>query len=668
MSPAERHTHLCAQIAKHDYSYYVLDAPTISDRAYDALFHELKALEAAHPELVTPFSPTQRVSDQPREGAVKVPHDQPMYSLDNTYDESALREFDRRVRDGLKRDTTVRYVVEPKLDGASLEVIFEGGSLTHGITRGDGRVGEDVTDNVRAIRGIPLRVDELRRMTLRGEVVIYRRDLEEVNEARLAEGAEPFANPRNAAAGSLRLLDARLSAQRPLRVFFYELVEHLFPTHNAALNALRGLGLPTHGLQDVCGDLDGVFASIKRFNRLRETLPYETDGMVVKVDELAQRELLGSTARFPRWAIAYKFAAEQASTRVKSITYDVGRTGAITPVAKLEPVSLSGTTVARASLHNIDYVADKDVRIGDTVIIEKAGEIIPQVVNVDSSQRPPSTTPWKPPKACPVCGQPATRAAEAAALRCTNSTCPGRVKAGLYYFTRRSAMNIDRLGKALIEQLVDRGLVQDPGDIFGLADKREQLLAFERLANKSVDNVLNAIDEAREHRTLSQLLTGLGIPLVGAVAARLIAETFQNLENLLATDPEEIQTRLDDLHGIGPKIAESVARFFEDPLHRNVCKKLLAHGVTARQPVREPPAKGGPLSGQSLCVTGVLSQPRNSIHERIRAAGGQVHDRVRKGTTYLVVGDKVGKAKLATAAKHGTEVIDEARLEQLLDG
>ncbi|MGD8858670.1 MAG: NAD-dependent DNA ligase LigA [Myxococcales bacterium] len=667
MKPAERHTQLCAEIARHDRLYYVLDAPEISDREYDRLFQELKALEAEHPELVTPDSPTQRIGEKPREGVVKVEHEHAMFSLDNTYNEGELREFDRRVREGIgEDDARVRYVAEPKLDGASLEVIYEGGKLVLGATRGDGRVGEDVTTNVRTIRSLPLTIDEPRKITLRGEVVIYRKDLETVNERRRHAGEEPFANPRNAAAGSLRLLDSREAAQRPLRIFFYDMVERYWQTHHSALDHIEALGLPTHGLHRVCEDLDAVHDFIVDFDTRRGALPYETDGVVVKVDRLDQRDALGTTSRFPRWAIAYKFEPERAVTQVESITADVGRTGALTPVANLVPVQLSGTVVSRASLHNVDYVADKDVRVGDTVRIEKAGEIIPQVIEVVKERRPKGTKAWVPPDECPVCGTPVERVQDEAALRCRNARCPGRVKAGIFYFTRRGAMDIDRLGKALIEQLVDRGILRDVADIFALPDRREELLSLERMADKSVDNVIEGIEAAREARTFAQLLTGLGIPLVGSVAAGQIAARYGSLGKLLEAEPDALAEALAEIHGIGPKMAASVADYFRDPNHREVAEKLLAHGVRAEQPAQEKVE--GPLTGKSFCVTGTLSEPRETIHEKIRAAGGEVHKSVKKGTTYLVAGAKVGKSKLDKAEKHGTEVIDEDALSRLLEG
>lgn len=663
-SARERHDELCQTIAQHDHRYYVLNKPSIDDATYDALFTELKRLEAQHPGLITPESPTQRVGEQPREQVEKAAHVIPMYSLDNTYNEAELREFDRRVRDGLRSDAVVRYVVEPKLDGASLEIIYENGVLQQGITRGNGKIGEDVTANVRTIRGLPLRISEQRRLSLRAEVVIFRKDLDTVNRQRESRGEEPFANPRNAAAGSLRLLDARQAAERPLRAYLYELAERHYESHSASLDALSALGLPTHGQEERCANVDEVLAFVSAFDKKRRQLPYETDGVVIKVDALAQRDILGTTSRFPRWAIAYKYAAERARTRVVDITGDVGRTGAITPVAVLEPVSLSGTTVSRAAMHNVDYVQEKDVRIGDWVWIQKAGEIIPQVLHVDLDARPAGTEAWSVPQQCPACASPVDRSTDEVALRCRNNQCPGRLKAALFYFTRRNAMDIDHLGKVLVETLVDRKLVNDLADLFALPDKRDALLELPRLGQKSVDNVLKSITEAKQ-RTLAQLLTGLGIPLVGGVAAQLIAEVFGDLATLIATEPEQARAKLADLHGIGPKIADSVAAFLADPEKVAVCQKLRSLGVEARQPEPEAPVSG-PLSGQSFCVTGVLSAPRTAIHERIRAAGGEIHDRVKKGTHYLVAGEKVGASKLTSAKKHGAQVIDEAQLNGLL--
>jgi DNA ligase (NAD+) len=664
-STRARHEALCRELEAHNHRYYVLDMPSVSDAEYDRLFRELQAIEREHPELGSKASPTQRVGAQPREGFTKVKRPVRMFSLDNAYSEAELREFDRRVREGLGSEQVV-YAAEPKLDGASVEVVYEGGVLTLASTRGDGETGEDITSNVRTIRAVPLSIPHRARLTVRGEVVIHREDLDTINEQRTARGEEAFANPRNAAAGSLRLLDPKLTAARPLRVIFYDTVEPLADSHEGTLKKLHELGLPTHRKEKRCLGIDECIGFCERFGKEREKLPYETDGVVIKVDSLEDRQHLGTTSRFPRWAIAYKFAAERKETRVRAITADLGRTGTLTPVADLDAIPLSGTVVSRASLHNLDYVRSKDVRVGDTVSVEKAGEIIPQVLEVNLALRPEGTVPWEPPTHCPACNSEVRRIEGEAALRCPNAACPGRLKAAVFYFTRRSGMDVDGLGRSLIEQLVEQELVRDLADIFALGQKRDQLLALERMAKKSVDNLLASIDTARTGRSLERLIVALGIPLVGSVAATLVAHHVRSLSGLLARDPGELATELGNLDGIGPKIAESIANFLRDPLQRAMLQKLLDLGVTAES---EKPARvDGPLSGTSFCVTGTLSQPREEIHARILARGGAVHTSVKKGTTYLVAGDKVGQTKLDAAHKKGAQVIDEARLEALLSG
>jgi DNA ligase (NAD+) len=661
-----RHEALCRELEGHNHRYYVLDQPSVSDAEYDRLFRELRALESEHPELVTPASPSQRIGAAPREGFVKVRRAVRMYSLDNAYSEADLGEFDRRVRDGLSAAGSVVYAAEPKLDGASLEVVYENGQLLLASTRGDGETGEDVTANVRTIRAVPLSIPHRGKLTVRGEVVIHREDLADINEQRIARGEEPFANPRNAAAGSLRLLDPRLTAERPLRVVFYDAVETIAESHVDTLARLRELGLPTHRKEQRCEGLDACLAFIHRFERERTALPYETDGVVIKVDSLEDRQHLGTTSRFPRWAIAYKFAAERKETKVLAITADVGRTGTLTPVADLVPIPLSGTVVARASLHNLDYIRSKDVRVGDTVSVEKAGEIIPQVLEVNLALRPPDTVPWEAPSACPACGTPARRVEGEAALRCPNPACPGRLKAAVFYFTRRSGMDVDGLGRSLIDQLVEKGLVADLADVFALDQKRDALLELERMAKKSVDNLLASIETARKGRSFDRLLTGLGIPLVGSVVSKLVARKYGTLSGLLERSPEALREELANLDGIGPKIADSIVAFLGDPHQRATLTRLLELGVHAE--TEQVVEVVGPLSGKSFCVTGTLSEPREAIHARIAAAGGEVHTSVKKGTTYLVAGDKVGQNKLEAAQKKGAQVIDEARLRALLEG
>ena len=663
MLPAIRHAELCRTLNQHAYCYYVLAAPTISDAEYDVLYRELLSLESSHPELVSPSSPSQRIGASPRDDVQKVEHRVRMYSLDNTYTPSELSDFDRRVREGLPPNTEYSYVCEPKIDGASIEIIYEGGTLQLASTRGDGKIGEDVTSNIRTIASLPLEIPDDRRFTLRGEVYIRGDALAAINLTRVKDGEAPFANPRNAAAGSLRLLDPRLAANRPLRVFVYDLVEPYFDTHTEMLHALASMRLPTHRQELGCDNVGEALSFIQNFDVQRHELPFDTDGVVIKLNQLAYREILGFTARYPRWATAWKFAAERASTRVLGIDCDVGRTGALTPVASLDPVSLSGTVVSRASLHNLDFIAEKDVRVGDMVVVQKAGEIIPQVLEVVLEARPESTQIWPSPSACPACGDPPERIDDEVALRCVNPKCPGRLKALVWHFTRRSAMDIGNLGKVLVEQLVDAGLVQDVADLFGLQEQRERIIALDRMAEKSADNVLASIESARLGRPLPRLLTGLGIPLVGGSVAVLIAQKYPQPELLITAAAEgSLSDDLAAIHGIGPKIADSVAAYFSDPYHRGVVQKMIALGVQTTAPEPEATVTDGPLSGLSLCVTGTLSQPRAAVHKAIQAAGGQVHTSVKKGTSMLVIGERVGDRKIEAARKRGAAVITEQEL------
>lgn len=662
-SDQARHAELSRELDEHNHRYYLEDAPTITDAAYDALFRELVALEQKHPELCTPSSPTQRVGASPREGLSKIKRPVRMFSLDNAYSEADLREFDRKVRDALSVDMA-EYVCEPKLDGASIEVVYRDGQLVQASTRGDGETGEDVTVNVRTIRNVPLKIAQPGALTLRGEIVIHREDLAQINELRITRGEEPFANPRNAAAGSLRLIDPKLTAARPLRALFYDAVEPIAERHDLLLARLHALRLPSHRKEQVCMGIEEVLAFIATFDSVRLSLPYETDGVVIKLNQVTARQELGYTSRFPRWAIAYKFAAERKETRVLSITADVGRTGALTPVALLVPVALSGTVVSRASLHNLDYIKSRDVRVGDTVLVEKAGEIIPQVLEVNLALRPEGAAPWLPPTTCPVCSTEVRRIEGEAALRCPNVRCKGRLKALLFHFTRRSAMDIDGLGPSLIEQLVELGCVQDLADLFALPERRDTLLSLPRMAKKSVDNLLASLEKARVSRGFDRLLTGLGIPLVGTVAARVLAEKYGDLATLLAQPDATLRQELAEIEGVGPKIADSVASYVREPETRKVLQKLLDLGVQTVSVRRERVA--GPLSGLSFCLTGTLSQPREQIFAELTALGAEAHTSVKKGTTYLVVGEKVGQAKLEAARKKGAQLIDEAALRALL--
>jgi len=674
MTPAQRHASLVREIEASNYRYYVLDDPNVTDAEFDALLRKLRALEEEHPELATDDSPTRRVAGQARTSVVQVKRPVRMLSLDNTYSREDLAEFYRRVVDGLPAGETPRFCVEPKLDGASIEVIYERGRLVQASTRGDGVVGEDITENVRTMRSVPLRIAHERRLTLRGEVVIYRRDLESLNTEREGQGLEPFANPRNAAAGAVRMLDPREVARRPLRAVFYQAVEgaELHATQHETLDWLEKAGLPTHRRHAVV-PWEGVWEEIETIDRARDDYPFETDGAVVKVDAYRHQDMLGMTSKFPKWAVAYKFQAEQARTKVLDIAVQVGRTGALTPVAVLEPVALAGTTVSRATLHNAGMVEALDLRIGDTVFIQKAGEVIPQVVSVDLAARDREHEKFRMPTKCPSCGTPVVRDPRdaekpelglGAATRCPNRDCPEQIRQRIFYFARRFAMDIDHLGVALVDQLVEHGIVHDVAGLYSVGPERIAKLAH--MGEKSAENVFASIQRSKE-RTFDKVLCGLGIAQVGQVAARQLAEELGSMPEALALDPQALRERVASIHGFGPKMVESVVAFFQDRAQRAVMEELVAAAVGRPQP-RAEVAAHGPLSGSSFCVTGVLSKKREEVHADIRAAGGEIHDSVKKTTTYLVAGDKTGKSKLDQAKKFGTTVVTEEQLYARMKG
>jgi len=590
----------------------------------------------------------------------------PMMSLDNTYNDADLTEFERRVIGGLPAGAVSEFCVEPKLDGASVEILYRDGQLVGGSTRGDGVSGEDIAPNLKTMRSLPLTIPYSGPLTLRAEVVIFRRDLAKINEVRVAAGEAPFANPRNAASGSLRMIDPRVVAQRPLRVMVWQVVEgpDLAPTHAGALAKIAEFGLPTHRLERVCATPEEVRQAIADIDAARRDYPYETDGAVVKVNSFGSQNILGATAKFPRWAIAYKFGAERATTRVLSIVVQVGRTGALTPVANLEPTQLAGTVVQRASLHNAEIIEHLDVRVGDLVSIEKAGEIIPQVISVDASARDGSEIPWQMPEECPSCGSKVVKSEEEVAIRCLNPECPDKVKGAILHFSRRYAMDIDHLGESLIEQLISTKLIKNVSDLYELTVP--QIEALERMAKKSAENVVQSIDKSRE-QPLERLITGLGMEHVGQVAARQLAEAAESLENLLSWGTDHVLELVANISGFGPKMVDSVKRWLENADNRALLEKFARLQVSRPQP-KARAAATGPLSGASLCVTGVLSRKREDVHDAIRAAGGEVHDKVKKGTTYLVIGEKVGKAKTDSAKKFGARVIDEPTLERLIRG
>lgn len=658
---ARRHAWLVNEIRKHDYAYYVQATPLISDAEYDALFDELRALEERYPDLVTPDSPTQRVGGGPLPGFAPVVHSIPMQSLDNTYSLAELFAFVDRVQRALPNERPT-YVVEPKIDGVSISVVYRNGLFDHGATRGDGRTGDDISANLRTIRALPLRLNfreppEL--LEVRGEAYLPTRAFEELNRERARRGEPLFANPRNATAGTLKQLDPRVVAQRPLSVVFYgagELRGIACDSQEHWYRILVEAGLPAPSRHWLCRTKEDLSEAVEALDDFRKGLPYATDGAVVKVNEWRFYRILGATARAPRWAIAYKYGAERARTRLRRVLFQVGRTGVITPVAEMDPVFLAGSTVRRATLHNFDEVKRKGVRIGDWVYIEKAGEVIPAVVEVDRSARTGQEEEIVPPEHCPSCGS--SLRWDGIFLRCPNPKCPGQLKALLRHFAGRRAMDIEGLGESLIHQLVDKGLIKDLADLYSLS--LEDLLPLERMGRKSAENLLSAI-EASKRRGLGRLLFGLGIPHVGETAAEALASRFQTLDRLLHATEEEIES----IPTVGPTVAKSVADYFRDPVNRARLDRLRQAGVVTE--AERPLAAHGSLQGKTFVITGTLSEPRERIVERIREAGGRVTESVSRKTSFLIVGRDPG-SKLNQARKHAVRVISEAELRSLLEG
>jgi DNA ligase (NAD+) len=664
-----RYAALVRELGEHDRRYYVELAPTIPDVEYDRLYRELRDIEAAHPDWIDPHSPTQRVAPMPISAFPKVVRDVPMLSLDNTYSPTELQAFYDRVIKGLHGETP-RFMVEPKIDGISIELQYVEGRFVQGATRGDGRVGEDITVNLRTLRSLPLTLAEPVTITVRGEVYMDKRDFAAINEEREQAGEELWKNARNFTGGSLKLLDPRECARRPLKALLYELVagESFRPRHSDSLLWLRALGFPTSPDVALVDDGEALAAAVAEWADRKNKLPYEADGLVIKVDSFAQRRLLGFTAKFPRWAIAYKFPANQATTRLLGIEVNVGRTGAVTPVAELEPVELSGTTVKRASLFNWDEVRRLDARIGDQVVVEKAGEIIPQVIEVLVAQRTGAETEIPIPERCPSCASTLVRREGEVALRCENRACPTQRWRALQFFCGRGAMNIEGIGEVLAEELVRKGIVTDAADLFELTV--EKLLGrVERMAQKSAENLTAAIRRAKETATLSRLLIGLGIPHVGVVAARAVAARFGSFDALLAAaateGAQELTTKVGAIDGVGPVIAEAMRAYVADLAQARLLARLRERGVSPTEPVARV-ATTGVLAGKKVCVTGKLSRPRSEIQAEIEAAGGQFVTSVGKSTDILVAGADVGKAKLDAARKLGTQIFDEAELARIL--
>jgi DNA ligase (NAD+) len=655
------------EIRHHEYRYYVLDDPEVADAEFDRLMNELKQLESEHPELITPDSPTQRVGGKPREGFVKVAHSIPMLSLDNAYNEEELRNWERRVHE-LAGRKDVEYVCELKLDGMSLALRYEDGRLVRGITRGDGSIGEDVTANVRTVRSIPLSisVEKLKKVGIpadfevRGEMLMPIASFKGMNDEREKHGLSLFANPRNATAGTVRQLEPSITAQRRLDYFSYMLVaggRNLFDQHWQSLNALELAGFKVNPRRALATNFNEVWKFIGEWEEKRESLPYEIDGVVIKVNSTALHRQLGFTGKAPRWAIAYKYAARAGITQVEDIHVQVGRTGKLTPVAELKPVPIGGTTVSRATLHNMDEIERLGVKIGDWVEVERGGDVIPKVTRViDDGKHSRGHKLFQMPERCPVCGGHVVRAEGEADHRCVNQKCPAKLRETILHFASRGVMNIDGMGDALVTQLTDRGMVKDVADIYKLT--KERLLSLERMGDKSAENVLREIENSKK-LPLERVIYGLGIRFVGERTAQFLAEHFGNMDDLVKANEEELQ----QVEEVGPRIGKSIVEFFAEPKNRELVNELRAAGLIFKGKKKE---RGTKLAGKTFVLTGTLANyTRDEAKKMIEDAGGKVAGSVSKKTDYVVAGSEAG-SKLDKAKELGIQVIDENEMKELL--
>jgi DNA ligase (NAD+) len=655
------------EIRRHEYRYYVLDDPEISDAEFDVLMNELKKLEAAHPELITSDSPTQRVGGKPREGFVKVAHSAPMLSLDNAYSEEELRNWERRVHE-LSGRKDIEYVCELKLDGMSLALRYDGGKLVRGITRGDGSTGEDVTSNVRTVRSIPLSIppDKLKKagipgdFEVRGEMLMPIASFKKMNEDREKQGLAVFANPRNATAGTVRQLEPSITAQRRLDFFAYMLITNgrtIFNQHWQTLNALDDAGFKVNPRRALADNFGEVWDFMGQWEEKRESLPYEIDGVVVKVNNTAMQNELGFTGKAPRWATAYKYAARGGITQIENIHVQVGRTGKLTPVAGLKPVPIGGTTVSRATLHNMDEIERLGVKIGDWVEVERGGDVIPKVTRVlDDDKHPRGHKSFHMPEKCPVCGGHVVRAEGEADHRCVNQKCPAKLRESILHFASRGVMNIDGMGDALVNQLTDRGMVKDVADIYKLT--KDDLLKLERMGDKSAQNVLKEIENSKK-LPLERVIYGLGIRFVGERTAQFLAEHFGDIRALEKAGEEELQ----EVEEVGPRIAKSIVEFFAEPKNRELVEELRAAGLTLKGKKKEVGTK---LAGKTFVLTGTLANyTRDQAKKLIEDAGGKVAGSVSKKTDYVVAGADAG-SKLDKAKELGVAVVDEKGMEDLL--
>jgi len=676
MSPADRVAALRAEIRRHEELYYLHDTPEITDAEFDALMRELAALEDAHPDLKDPTSPTTRVGGRPAEGFETATHMAPMLSLDNAYNADELNEFHGRVCRGLgvPVETALAYVAELKIDGLSMALTFEHGRLVRGATRGDGVLGEDVTQNVRVVRAIPLKLrgEAPALMEVRGEVYLPRAPFDRMNEEREQAGLPLFANPRNAAAGAIRTLDSAAVARRGLSAFCYQVVvpggaAPPEANHSETLARLQSWGLPVESHWRKCEGIEAVLAFCEEWREARHSLKFETDGVVIKLDDLSLRDRLGMTAKFPRWATAFKFPAEQAVTRLLRIDVNVGRTGAVTPFAVLEPVRLSGTTVQMATLHNEQEVERRDIRPGDMVIVEKGGDIIPKVIGPVLAERPADLARWQMPRTCPFCGSELVKPEDEVVWRCENASCPARIRRGLLHFASRRAMNIEGLGESLVDSLVTNGLVRDYADVYGLTV--DSVAALERMGKKSAAKLVAEIDKSRSAE-IWRLLHGVGIRHVGEGAAKALASAFGSIAAVRQAAQAQARTpALESVPDIGPVVASSVSQFFNEPANSAMMDRLAEAGVcTQVQPVRvlESGPDGGPLTGRTYVITGALeSMSREDAKSALEALGAKVASSVSKKTTGVIVGSDPG-TKADKAAALGVPVLDEAAFRALI--
>ena len=656
MEVKQRMEELTRELERHNHLYYVLDRPEIADYEYDAMLRELENLEAAHPELASPLSPTRRVGGEPLSQFEKVTHAVPLESLQDVFSQEELRDFDARIRESVAEPV---YTVEPKVDGLSVALEYRDGSFVRGATRGDGLVGEDVTENLKTIRSIPMTLENApSRLIVRGEVFMPRAVFERLNEKREKRGEPLFANPRNAAAGSLRQLDPKIAAERQLDILIFnlQLAEGItFETHSETLDYLRTLRFKVIPYA-LCRDMEQAERQIRQIDEGRYDLAYDIDGAVMKLNDLAERRRLGSTAKFPRWAVAYKYPPEIKSTVVEDIVVQVGRTGVLTPKAVVAPVRLAGTTVTNATLHNQDFITEKDVRIGDTVRIRKAGEIIPEILEVEFSKRPADAMPYRLPSVCPVCGAPVRRDEDGAAVRCTGAECPAQLVRNLTHFVSREAMDIDGLGSAIVEQLIAAGLLHSPADLYYL--EREEVEKLDRMGKQSTENLLNAIEASKEN-DLSRLINAFGIRQVGTKAAKVLARTFGSLDALMNASLEDL-TAVPDIGGI---TAENVVSWFAEEQSRDMIQRLRQAGVNFESHDRVQDTR---FAGKTFVLTGALSLfTRDEATAKIEAFGGKAASSVSKKTTYVVAGENAG-SKLKKANELGIPVLSEQEFLDML--